>query len=391
VVAYAYVLINSRPPVNVSGSPIVGDYIAFHAAGKIVASGEGAHLYDHALVATTESELLQGTIPDFYDAFRNPPFVALVFAPLALTSLLSGFAVWSVLSLGCLGTAIWLLLKEVPCLRSRWAQLALVVFAFAPVYFGLIDGENATVSLLLYVLIYRAIVHDQGGPAGFWAALGLFKPQLFLVFPIVFLVRRSWRALLSYGLTALCLGVVSIAVAGIDGVHALLRIVLEAEPGNATTNAWRMASLRSFFDGILPGQSVAALGLYLLADLVLLGVLAAIWTRPSTSRQLAWIVTSLVAVLVDPHLVDYDLTVLVPAGIFSALLVPGLRWWVVLLYPMLILRAQVPIGASILQLAVPVLAWCTYLMLRALRQNSRLPGLTAGPASARDSVVLRST
>ena len=333
-------------------------------------SGEGAHLYDHALIAGTEDRLLQGLIPGFYDAFRNPPFVALVFAPLALASLLTGFIMWTLMSLGCLGGAIWLLVDEMPSLQRRWVGLTVLICAFAPVYFGLIDGENATVSLLLYVLIYRALIRDQEKLAGFWAAIGLFKPQLFVVFPLVFLARHNWRAVVTYAVTALCLAAVSIAVVGIDGMQAWLRILLEPEAGNATANAWRMASLKSFFDSILPGQSVLALGLYLVADVALLSVLIAIWTRPSTPRQLAWILTSLVAVLVDPHLVDYDLSVLVPAGILSALLVPQLRWWIVLLYPLLILRAQVPIGATTLQLTVPVLAWCTYLVLRALHRAS---------------------
>lgn len=386
VAAYAYVLTNSRPPINASGSPIVGDYIAFHAAGTVVLSGEGAHIYDHALIAGTEDRLIQGVIPGFYDAFRNPPFVALVFAPLALASLLTGFIIWTLMSLACLGGAIWLLIDEIPSLQRRWVGLTVLICAFAPIYFGLIDGENATVSLLLYVLIYRALSRDQGKLAGFWAAIGLFKPQLFVVFPLVFLAQRKWRAVVTYAVTAICLAAVSIAVGGSDGIQAWIRILLEPEAGNASANAWRMASLKSFFDSTLPGQSVLALGLYLVADMALLSVLIATWTQPSAPRQLAWILTSLVAVLVDPHLVDYDLSVLVPAGILSALLVPQLRWWIVLLYPLLILRAQVPLGTATLQLTVPVLAWCTYLVLRALHRAS--PG-TSAPGALPEKATLK--
>ena len=48
-----------------------------------------------------------------------------------------------------------LLLGEAPRLRERRRGLVVLVVAFPPVYFGLIDGENAVISLLLYVLIYR--------------------------------------------------------------------------------------------------------------------------------------------------------------------------------------------------------------------------------------------
>src|SRR5581483_171785 len=109
----------------------------------------------------------------FYDAYRNPPFFALLFAPLALLDLLPGFAVFSLLSLACLGLSLSLLTQEVPWLRARWRGLLIFVLAFPPVYFGLIDGENATLSLLLYVLIARTLTRDRSWQAGVWAALGL--------------------------------------------------------------------------------------------------------------------------------------------------------------------------------------------------------------------------
>jgi hypothetical protein len=382
LVAWVDVLVLGSLPLNSSGTPIGGDYIAFHAAGRLLLSGHASQLYDHAAVSAVQDSLLGGHIPGFYDAFRNPPFFALLFAPLAVLDLLPGFAVWSLLSLAALAFALWLLVNEVPWLASRWRGLVILVLAFPPVYFGLIDGENAVLSLLLYVLIYRSLVRDQNWAMGAWAALGLFKPQLFFIFPLIFLAARRWRALASYVVVALALCGLSLALVGADGLQAWLRTLLEAESGNATVNAWRMASLKSFFDLLLPRElsiplpgpvvSLApaalsiALVLYAAAAVALLALLLRIWTRPVPSLPLAWAFTSLVAVLVDPHLVDYDLTVLVSAGVLALALVRQLRWWAVLLYVLLLLRVQLPIGDLSIQLAVPVLAWCTYLVRREL-------------------------
>jgi hypothetical protein len=324
-------------------------------------------VYDHARVSAVQDALLQEQVPGFYDAFRNPPFVALIFAPLALLDLIPAFIVWTLLSLGCLGAAIWLLLDEVPGLRPRWRGLLLLVFAFAPVYFGLVDGENSTVSLLLYVLIYRALSRDQAEWAGVWAALGLFKPQLFLVFPLIFLAQKSRRALVTYGLTATALALVSLLLVGPAGLEAWFRILLEPEASNATANAWRMASLKSSFDVLVPGQPSLTLGLYAATSVLLLGCLFALWaSKPirTASPHVLWVVTSLVAVLVDPHLVDYDLSVLVAAGIFAGCSMPGLRWPIVLLYVLALLRLQVPIGVAELQLTTLCLAWLTFLAWR---------------------------
>jgi hypothetical protein len=358
VFAWGYVLVNGEPPLNSSGVPIGGDFIAFYTAGRLVLSGEAAQLYDHDTVAGLQNLILGGRAPGLYDAFRNPPFFVLPFVPLGFLDLLPAFAVWFIVSTVCLAAALWLLLDEVPELRRGWRGLVAMVLAFAPVYFGLIDGENATLSLLLYVLIYRALVRDQTGLVGVWAALGLFKPQLFLVFPLVFVARRSWRALLTYALTALGLAAVSLALVGVAGMLAWLRILVEPEAGNALTNAWRMASLKSFIDALLPSSSSLALGLFLASAVLLLGGVIAVWSSRRTSRRMAWIFTSLVAVLVDPHLVDYDLTVLVPAGVLAATLVPSVRIGIALLYPVLVFRAQLPLGDSTLQLSPLILVVC---------------------------------
>jgi hypothetical protein len=358
VFAWCYVLVTGDPPLNKSGVPIGGDFIAFYTAGRLVVTGEAAHLYDHDRVVALQHEILNGRAPGFYDAFRNPPFFVLPFVPITAFDLLPGFAVWFLVSCLCLGLALRLLLEEVPELKPRWRGLVAIVLAFAPVYFGLIDGENATLSLLLYVLIYRALVREQPGLAGMWAALGLFKPQLFVVFPLVFLAQRSWRALLTYGLTALALGAVSLALVGLEGLQAWLRILIEPEAGNALANAWRMASLKSFFDVLLPGNAPIAIGLYLASALLLLGGIIAVWSGRHASRRLAWVFTCLVAVLVDPHLVDYDLTVLIPAGVMAATVVPSVRVWIALLYPLLVLRVQLPMGDSALQFSPLIIAVC---------------------------------
>jgi Glycosyltransferase family 87 len=344
VVAYVFVLVTGRPPLNASGEPIGGDYIAFHAAGRLLVAGEGAHLYDRDRLAVIQDALLAGRVPGFYDAFRNPPFIALVFAPLSVLELIPGFTVWSLISMGCLVAAVLLVLAETRSRQPGVAGSLLLVCAFGPVFFGLINGQNATVSLLLYALMYRALVRDKPRAAGVWAALGLFKPQLFFVFPLVFLVSRRWRALAAYTVTAAGLAVLSVALVGVDGVQGWLRILVDMETGNATRNLWRMHSLKAFFDALLPGQTGLSLALYVASAVPILVGLAALWVRRATPMPVLWALTVVVAVLVDPHLVDYDMTVLVSAAVAAPVAFLRLRWWIALLYGLLLLRAQLPLG-----------------------------------------------
>src|SRR5207245_1781621 len=147
----------------------------------------------------------------------------------------------------------------------------------------------------------------RGPAAGLWAALGLFKPQLFLVFPIVFAASRRWRALGAYCAVSAVLIVVSLAIVGIDGLWEWPRQILENEAGNALKNAYRMHSLKAFFDLLLPDQSGLGLALCGAASAVLLVPLVRVWSVANVWRDhlaLRWALTSVVAVLLDPHLVD---------------------------------------------------------------------------------------
>ncbi|MDQ6671953.1 MAG: DUF2029 domain-containing protein [Chloroflexota bacterium] len=372
VVAWGYELRSASLPIYSDNVPIGGDYIAFHAAGRLLLSGRGSELYDRSAVVAVQDVLLEGKVPGFYDGFRNPPFAALPFALLALVDLVPGYLAWSALSLGALGLGISLLLKELPELKPRWRGVLVLVFAFAPLFFGLIDGQNATLSLLLFVLLYRALARNQDKQAAIWAALGLFKPQLFVVFPLILLARRSWEALAVYIFVALGLGSASVALVGTDGLVAWLRILTEPESGQVLVNSWRMVSLQSLANTLLREQPTLAIGLYAAGSALLLGLLVRVWAGLRAPLNLIWVFTSIVAVLVDPHLLDYDLTVLIPAGILGAMYVPGIRWWLVGLYVVVVFRAQLPIAdGSAIQLTVLVLCVCAGIVWNQLRPQVR--------------------
>jgi hypothetical protein len=382
LVAYFDVLVLGSLPLNSGGTPVSGDYIAFHTAAQLISSGHASLLYDHDAFVNVQDHLLQGLAPGFYDAYRNPPFFALIYTPLARLDLLQGFVAWGVVSLACLGLSIKLLLDEVPALSPRWRGLLIFILAFAPVYFGLIDGENATVSLLLYVLIYRAFVHRQDRALGVWAALGLFKPQLFFIFPLIFLITRRWQSLLTYAITATALTVISLALVGADGLQAWVRVLLDHEGGNALANGWRMASAKSFLDTLLPGGlGPVALLIYVLVSVALLALLWQAWRRPTLDLPIAFALTSLVAVLVDPHLVDYDLTILVAAGVVAYTLVPRYALLIVPLYIATIFRAAIPIGDAAIQLTAPLLLLLTVWLFWETRPQTEARALQEQPVA----------
>ena len=367
--AALYFVVGGTPPTNRVGEPIGGDYVAFHTAGRMLLAGEGGALYDAGRVRQVQRESTLGLVPKLYDPFRNPPFLALLYAPLAPLALVPSFLAWTALSAICLVVALRLAVEEVPALRPRWPGLILVVAGFCPVYLGLVGGQNATLGLLLYVLIYRAMRRGREAEAGVWAALGLFKPQLFLIFPIIFVASRRWRALAAYGLTASVLAAVSIALVGVDGARGWLRIVLSAdlEGGIVANQSARMHSLKSFLDLLLPATSGLPLALTLAAGAALVVPLFRTWRSAGSWGQgieARWAFTSIVAVLIDPHIFDYDLSVLVLSGILVGWSLSGARWWLLAFDVLAFLRAPVPVGAVYLQPTVPVLCFAAFWLWR---------------------------
>jgi hypothetical protein len=157
-----------------------------------------------------------------------------------------------------------------------------------------------------------------------------------------------------------------------------LRILIEPETGNATVNAWRMASLKSFFGALLPGQTALSLAAYAASTAGVVFWLLRAWARARVRPvrlSALWATTCLAAVLIDPHLVDYDLTVLVaaagvaagePAGCKCAGLAVQLRWWMVALYLTTLVRAQVPLGEASLPLTTALLAACALVASRSI-------------------------
>src|SRR5262249_36897127 len=99
-------ILSGQPPLTNSHEPIGGDYIAFYAAGRLVLQGHAGAIYDRSAVEAVQDLALGSAVPGFFDAFRNPPFFALVFAPIAALDLTPSFAVWTALSIAMLSVAI---------------------------------------------------------------------------------------------------------------------------------------------------------------------------------------------------------------------------------------------------------------------------------------------
>src|SRR5437773_607594 len=138
-----------------------------------------------------------------------------------------------------------------------------------------------------------------------------------------------------------------------------------------------MHSLKSFFDLLMPEYPGLALALSLGGSAALLTALVRLATSPSVwierTLPLFYAFASVVGVLIDPHIFDYDLTVLVFAALLVGTIEPPARWWFLGFYVLLFLREPVPVGDQFFQPTVLVLVAFALWLWRHLGRLSQTP------------------
>ena len=175
------------------------DFTMLYTGGALVRDGRGAQLYDLALQAQYQQQILEGK--SFWDGllpFNYPPYVALLIAPLSALPLSTAYVVWTLTQIGLLG---WLLRRLWQLTRDWTFQERLAclftVLAFTPMLNTFLLGSFSLLLLVSWVEGYVQLKALREGRAGLWLALGALKPQSVLAFGLAILGARRWRVLAS--------------------------------------------------------------------------------------------------------------------------------------------------------------------------------------------------
>src|SRR5204862_2398219 len=153
-------------------------------------------------------------------------YYTLLIAPLALLDYRNAYYVMSALNVLLAGAMIFLLVRSSLSVRGRgWLVAAAMIGGFFPLFVTVLQGQSDLVVLVPLAAAYAAWAKGRYGMAGALSALALAKPQLLLLIPVLFIARRSWRALAAVAGTLAWLGLVSIAGFGVSPVITYLTSV----------------------------------------------------------------------------------------------------------------------------------------------------------------------
>ena len=282
------------------------DFRAFYTAGRSIAAGHGAMIYDYD--ATAEAERAWVSADDRVLPYLYPAFGALLFVPFAAVGYKCAFVAFTVANIGLLTiVARWFAHRSGS--GSEWHVW--VPFCFLPVAVALVQGQISVMLLAIFVGMHCSFERGRFFSAGLLLSLALIKFQLAMPVFAVMLLWRCWRLIAGFGVGAVSVGLVSLHVAGRAGMLEYVRSTMEMA-GKIASDPAAAKDKYGMFPADMPNLQGAAFALMHggLPSLLLLGVASAglLWW---VGRQRPGVPVALTAaLLVSYHLEIYDLTLL---------------------------------------------------------------------------------
>lgn len=385
---------------DLSNTIVGADFLAFYMGGRFFLEGRMAELYDFSAQIAFQETLLSPVKPNGYALFVYPPPTALLSAPFALGSYLTGLLLWWAAGLLALAAALHLLRKELmPSSNVPISRLLLVSFLFFPTLASFLYGQTTAFTLFIYTLAFVFLRRRRDLMAGAALGLVLYKPHLTLALWAVLAVKRRWRALVGGALSVGLSWAVVLAISP-EILRAFAEIgprVADAVRSGVSYKTWGAQSFYEFSTLLMDGLWKTG-GIILGFLLTAAGLLAivTVWRRtawkPGTQ---AWDLTLAAAialgVLSSLHLFLYDLALLLvsfaivwsyyPRGTGSRPLDGGpLLAWTAALYVASFVGSYLTLGQLRLtealglppfavQLTVPVLVGWTWQVWRIARRD----------------------
>lgn len=321
VLAMVFASPNFAPLTGLRKTLLGGDFMQFYLAGTLLREGHLDRLYD--LQFQQSFQLQQGWVPFQWSdgavsLFVYPPQVAILFEPLSYLPYPSALLIWTGISVACFVAWFELTLRSFPELRPYRGGLLLLLLLYMPLVHAIYSAQNSTVSLLLVGasgLLFRRRA-DLG--AGVCLSLLMFKPQLVPVFLLTALLLKRFRLLSGFMLGAIVQGLaVLVRSPGLFGSYAAAARTLGdwiLMPGMPTAN---MSCLQGLWFNLLGPEKIELVRqLTLVSSCITLGLVAFAVIRDKSEPLRSWHIATLGAILVSPHLLHYDLTILLAPALW---------------------------------------------------------------------------
>ena len=305
------------------GTDLGADHAGFYTAGWMLNRYPATALYDRETQNRVHHELHPHVPADEELPYVYPPFVAVVFQPLARLPYGWSFGIWLVISLAFYAGGSLILIRHLPFARRDPWTVLLAMLSFEP--FVMECWQGGQVSSVGFFCLIVAWYLDRRPESRFASGLVLgmciYKPTLLVVALPVLLVARRWRNLLGVLTSGVALGLLSLLAVGSDGCAAFVDKLLAfsrtaTDAGSLELRTFKYidlnAATRLLFGGPGTGQRVVFMVL-VLSTLGIILMRTARWANDGDRRNLIWALVFLATPILNLYVGIYD-GVLVAVG-----------------------------------------------------------------------------
>jgi hypothetical protein len=235
------------------------DFTSFYTGWTMVHNGMGAQLYNIAAQTKVQTGIVHGTFPNGALVFCVPPFVAVLFSPLAALPINWARFVFALINMAMTGVMLRQIRHLMPGIsRKQFARFAVFVISLSPLWSTITGGSLSVFVGAGVAGMLASLRLDRPTQAGLWIGLIAFKPQ-YLPFIAVFLIsRRLWRTIATSVGTGAILAAISLPLGitpWVDFVKLLQRM------GTVTVdfgvNAQLMWNIRALMTRLVRGHSLS--------------------------------------------------------------------------------------------------------------------------------------
>lgn len=299
------------------------DFMEYYSAARLIVEGHGGHLYDFAMLGHLQASLTYplgtpyGVLPYLY-----PSYLAVALAPLSLLPYTVDYLLWLVLDCLLLASAMYALEQYTGLHGRKAALMRLSALCFLPVFMALGLGQVSILLLALFTAVFFAARAERDTLCGAVLALAIIKPPYVLPFLIALLVRKRWRAVAAFGVTSAVLLLAPLPIMGASINQTYLRTLLDVTRWQGRTAAVAYhhvlvapatyaATWNHSFAGFAQLALSAPMSTMATMALNCLAILFLIWSALRFHRiDIPLALAVIVALLISPHTLAYDLTLL---------------------------------------------------------------------------------
>jgi len=317
---FLYLCVRAMIPVeglnNWQDVRVGADFIVFYSSALLALGGEAALAYDQAILNAFQYEILG--IEAHNLAWYYPPVNFLFLIPFTSLSYLEAFWAWTILTT----LSLMIVIRQI---TPIWYIPLLVPLCF-PVAYSMVAGQNGVLTAAI-IGAGLIMLPRSATVAGLLFGLLIYKPQLAVVIPFCLLAGRHYRTFVSMAVSAVALILMSWLVFGIEPWIAFIHGMVHKSDSlyGPALDVWaRIPTVIIMALQVFESSKIAWI-LQACVSVTAITIAAWVW---STSAKPGTLALALVAAtpLVSPHILDYDMAILIIPIAFLAKDAWGGKW-----------------------------------------------------------------